>query len=528
MTDRSIRFYTDGSFAKSKREWTPEGFLRCRDVGIARTGTLVYGPNEVPIDPGKDGIVLISRDAEDVFSPESMSSFEDKPLVNDHPRAGIKVDAANWRSLAVGDVRNVRRGDGLELDAETLYADVIVKDAQAIQDILDGKIEVSAGYDAEYEQLEPGRGRQHDIIGNHVALVDKGRCGPRCAIGDSDTMATKGRGSFVDRIKAAYFSRDEGALVEELEKVPEMFGNVVSDEMPGLGTGGGHVTLNIHGGGMGMPGMPKSAGPMSVAQDEPAPGAPPAVPAAGAVAAPAAAAPDPMAIMQQVLQRLETLEQAVMMLAQDEGDEGGEEPDVDPDAESDMPEKAGAVEDDEAEMGEGSQKTWPHGNPGSTEDRRRARVGDSSSLATGFQDMLSRAAILAPGLRLPTFDAARGARTTFDTMCNFRRTALAKAWNTEDGREAIATVGYQPKRSRQGVRADFTRDSLTCEAATALFNAASAVMGHANTQDGQARARKAVMDHGKELTFGRHATPTIVELNDRNKAAWDATLGIKQ
>ena len=40
------------------------------------------------------------------------------------------------------------------------------------------------GYNAFYEQTAPGLGRQKDIHCNHVALVDEGRCGKRCAIMD--------------------------------------------------------------------------------------------------------------------------------------------------------------------------------------------------------------------------------------------------------------------------------------------------------------------------------------------------------
>ena len=72
-----------------------------------------------------------------------------------------------------------------------MLADLIVKDESAIQLIEDGLREVSCGYDAEYEQTEPGKAEQVDITGNHVALVPKGRAGNRCAIGDRDTMANQ-------------------------------------------------------------------------------------------------------------------------------------------------------------------------------------------------------------------------------------------------------------------------------------------------------------------------------------------------
>lgn len=80
--------------------------------------------------------------------------------------------------------------------------------------------EVSCGYDADYEQLAVGRGRQMNIVGNHVALVERGRCGPRCAIGDSEVAKTtdaKPKRTWRDRVMTAFRAKDEAALEEALE-----------------------------------------------------------------------------------------------------------------------------------------------------------------------------------------------------------------------------------------------------------------------------------------------------------------------
>ncbi|STM37643.1 putative phage-like protein [Escherichia coli] len=62
-----------------------------------------------------------------------------------------------------GHLQNVRRGTGEQSDL--MLADLIVKDENAIQLIEDGLREVSCGYDAEYEQTEPGKAEQVDITG---------------------------------------------------------------------------------------------------------------------------------------------------------------------------------------------------------------------------------------------------------------------------------------------------------------------------------------------------------------------------
>ncbi|MFU1949286.1 DUF2213 domain-containing protein, partial [Bordetella avium] len=171
-------FYTVQKLGE-KQELTNEGFLLCRDVPIARIGELLYADGEVPVEATPDGLIKINRSPEEVFRPETIASFEGKPVTLDHPDDFVTPET--WRQLAVGTVQNVRQGQGIENDY--LFADLLITDAQAIEDIRSGLREVSCGYEADYEQVEPGRGEQRNIIGNHVALVERGRCGPRCAIG---------------------------------------------------------------------------------------------------------------------------------------------------------------------------------------------------------------------------------------------------------------------------------------------------------------------------------------------------------
>ncbi|MCT9017197.1 DUF2213 domain-containing protein, partial [Cupriavidus gilardii] len=57
-----------------KRALTPEGFLLCEDVPVARTGEMLYGPGEVPVEPGPDGLIRISRTPDEVFRPETLAS----------------------------------------------------------------------------------------------------------------------------------------------------------------------------------------------------------------------------------------------------------------------------------------------------------------------------------------------------------------------------------------------------------------------------------------------------------------------
>ncbi|WP_413206725.1 DUF2213 domain-containing protein [Rhodospirillum sp. A1_3_36] len=162
---------------------TPEGYLLCEGVALARTGDLEYLPEEVPVTPGDGDTILIERGEADLFDKATMASFEGRPLTDGHPDDDVTPET--WRELACGVVQNVRRGQGPE--ADLLLADLLVTDADAIKAVNGGLRELSCGYDAEYIEIAPGRGRQTHLRGNHVALVSEGRCGPRCAIRDRRT-----------------------------------------------------------------------------------------------------------------------------------------------------------------------------------------------------------------------------------------------------------------------------------------------------------------------------------------------------
>ena len=160
---------------------TPEGFLLCKDVPLTRTGVFEYTASEVPVEASLDGMVKIQRDDDEVFAQNTIASFEGKPVTINHPEGMVTPE--NWSELAHGVVQNVRRGDGEQ--ADLLLGDILITTEKGIELVKSGLREVSCGYDAQYEQIEKGKGKQREIIGNHVALVTKGRAGSRCTIQDS-------------------------------------------------------------------------------------------------------------------------------------------------------------------------------------------------------------------------------------------------------------------------------------------------------------------------------------------------------
>lgn len=201
---------------------TPEGFLICHDVIIARTGVQEYADFEVPVEAKDGSIVQVFRSKEEVLRPETISSFEGKPVTAGHPDDFVTPE--NWRDLAVGHTTNVRAVE--EGDEGYIMADLVITVQEAIDAIKEGLREVSCGYEADYTDNGDGTGAQKGILGNHVALVPRGRCGSQCAIKDAQTQ-NKGepmtlKEKFIDALSRVFDSVEgEEPEVKDQEEAPE-------------------------------------------------------------------------------------------------------------------------------------------------------------------------------------------------------------------------------------------------------------------------------------------------------------------
>lgn len=185
-TDRKISYYasklSDNIFK------TPEGYLVCKNVPIARTGIQEYLGQELGLNDKYDEYIKVYREPEDVFAEEAIASFEGKTLTDEHPVC--QVDVNNISQFDKGHVQNVRRSTE---NPDLLVADIIAQDATIISEI-ENKIkrEISCGYDCYYVPYKDGY-RQVEIRGNHIALVTKGRAGSRVSIKDNKLSERKGR-----------------------------------------------------------------------------------------------------------------------------------------------------------------------------------------------------------------------------------------------------------------------------------------------------------------------------------------------
>ncbi len=452
------RFHTALSLGET-RHVTPDGFLVCEDVPMARVGTMMYGPDETPI-PSRDGItgVQISRDAEEVFAPKTILSMIGKPVTSDHPPEN--VSPGNWKDYAVGTVISAKRGVGIF--ADMLIGDIMITDADAIQEILAGKKEVSCGYDADYDEVSPGVGRQKNIYYNHLALVDKGRCGPRCAIGDYQpeeiSMApVRAKRTVLQKLQRWLDTGEE--IKEELEK-----SDATADEDESVSPStkpGGDVHIHISAeSGKAAGKMPSAAEPTDATEDN----------------------EENMGGEQQqegsmdpaIDARFKALETGMKTIA------------------SAVQKLCNAGEDEENNAEEMAEEAPP------ATDMRTVR--NSAVFQDSFRETAMFAEIIVPGVSIPTFDAKAKPGKGYDAICSFRKTVLDLAWNQPSLRGVVTELN--------GGKTLDTK-CMTCDAVRGLFRSLGVIRKNANNG-------RTVGDTRRSGDERKKGVMTIAELNKFN------------
>lgn len=200
-----------GTRLSAHMDRTPEGYLICRDVPIARTGPQAYLAGELGLEGDPERVVQVNRYPEDVFDPAALASFEGKDVTAGHPPEDVGPE--NFSAYTRGHVQNVRRS------GDHIVADLIIKDANLASDVQNGVTrEVSCGYLCRYVPDGSGYKQQH-IRGNHVAVVPRGRAGHEVAIQDQAVGETeKGTESMEPENKTNPAAMDE--TPEEKQEKP--------------------------------------------------------------------------------------------------------------------------------------------------------------------------------------------------------------------------------------------------------------------------------------------------------------------
>ena len=209
---------------------TPEGFLVCQNVPIARTGYQKYYAQELDENADPNVVVNVYRSPDEVFSPATLASFEGKPVTNEHPSEDVTPE--NYAKYSKGHVQHVRVGKGD--DSDKIMADLYITDPELMQLIQDGKRDVSAGYYAEDKEDKNGRICQTHIRGNHIAVVDEGRAGRSVSIRDSKNRkkgdVSMSRKQRVKNIIARYIKDASPEELDELISDSEEARDALCDE----------------------------------------------------------------------------------------------------------------------------------------------------------------------------------------------------------------------------------------------------------------------------------------------------------
>jgi uncharacterized protein len=502
-----MKFYTTEELKIGpKRYFTPEGFLVCEDVPIGRIGEMLYGPGETPVEVGSDGIAHIDREADELFSEATLLSFNGKPVTDDHPT--VDVTAQNWRDLSMGFVLNPRRGQGSL--ADYMIADLLLTDPVIIQEVNEEyKREVSSGYSNDYIQFEPGRGRQVKIRGNHVALVDRGRCGTACSIRDhktvdcnseigDKTMAVMFK-DFVARVKDAWKSKDEKSLDAALAEL----GNAArsKDEAGEIHVHAGKYDDKTLDEKFEAIGEKHGTHDSAIADHENRIGSlenPATQDAAFTAAVKKAvdASLKNMGLDKKTIDKLKTRDDEETEEEKERKKKEKETQDAEEETEEEKERKKKEKEKE-------SQDAKALDAEVEKEEPKAKGAKDSAYLEESFQQTIAVAEILSPGVHIPTFDRAAKPGDTFKQVCGLRRKALQVA--AKDSETALLV------KAANGGR-ELTQpalNSMTCDSVRALFFAAGALKKEANNAGIGSGIRNAVSGGSK--------MPSIAEINKRNR-----------
>lgn len=151
--------------------FTPEGYLKDRPI-LTRTGIFEY------VNP--DGTVRRElRLPEDVFEPESLSSYKGKPIIITHDAGLVTKDNVHQHQIGTILTEGYRSGDDVR-------AEIIIHDTDEMRSA--GLKELSLGYNLELDET-PGEwnGVHYDAIQrniriNHLALVREARAGDKARL----------------------------------------------------------------------------------------------------------------------------------------------------------------------------------------------------------------------------------------------------------------------------------------------------------------------------------------------------------
>lgn len=143
---------------------------------ISRAGIFDYLGSSISDECEPNKVYKVFRSGETLLASVPTWDNPPKPFINDHEMLGEGFTEVDARPVQ-GVITNPQYEDGV------LYADITVYSESLKELIENGKKELSLGYFCKFEKqsgVYDGEAYDYvqiDMIGNHIALVDAGRCG---------------------------------------------------------------------------------------------------------------------------------------------------------------------------------------------------------------------------------------------------------------------------------------------------------------------------------------------------------------
>ena len=168
------------------------GFWEIKNNPLTKEGVFMYLGKQIDpkgdkwgLDP--DRIYHVYRPKSEIEKDETLKSFEGVPFIDEHEMLGEGCTPTDYKNIA-GTIHNIRMKGQMMVGDFKIFSDSIK------EQISKGKKQLSLGYRASFEK-RPGifEGKAYDfiqvgIVGNHVALVENGRCGSDVRIFDKSVI----------------------------------------------------------------------------------------------------------------------------------------------------------------------------------------------------------------------------------------------------------------------------------------------------------------------------------------------------
>ena len=186
-------------------------FWEIKHNPISKAGVFPYLGRSISDECEPDKIYYVFRSPETLRASESTWDNPPKPFINDHEMLGEGFAKIDERPVQ-GVIHNP------SFEGDVLYADISVYSESLKDAIANGKKELSLGYFCKYRK-EKGvyKGQaydyvQEDMVGNHIALVDNGRCGSDVKVFDS--KCTMDSLDIPDEVIEGLKTKPEDAIIE--------------------------------------------------------------------------------------------------------------------------------------------------------------------------------------------------------------------------------------------------------------------------------------------------------------------------